>query len=53
MTAQMLIDGEWTESSGGRTFETVDPATGEVLAPRARGHSGRCRIRRRRGCQGF
>lgn len=32
MTAQMLIDGEWTESSGGRTFETVDPATGEVLA---------------------
>jgi acyl-CoA reductase-like NAD-dependent aldehyde dehydrogenase len=31
MTAQMLIDGEWTESSGGRTFETVNPATGEVL----------------------
>jgi acyl-CoA reductase-like NAD-dependent aldehyde dehydrogenase len=31
MTAQMLIDGEWTESSGGGTFETVDPATGEVL----------------------
>jgi len=31
MTAQMLIDGAWTDSSDGRTFETVDPATGEVL----------------------
>ena len=31
MTAQMLIDGDWTESAGGRTFETVNPATGEVL----------------------
>jgi acyl-CoA reductase-like NAD-dependent aldehyde dehydrogenase len=31
MTAQMLIDGAWTESSGGGRFETVDPATGEVL----------------------
>jgi acyl-CoA reductase-like NAD-dependent aldehyde dehydrogenase len=32
MSAQMLIDGQWTDSSDGRTFETVDPATGEVLA---------------------
>ena len=31
MAARMLIDGKWTESSGGRTFETVNPATGEVL----------------------
>ena len=31
MTARMLIGGEWTASAGGRTFETLDPATGEVL----------------------
>ncbi len=31
MTARMLIGGEWTASVGGRTFETIDPATGEVL----------------------
>jgi succinate-semialdehyde dehydrogenase/glutarate-semialdehyde dehydrogenase len=27
----MLVDGQWTAASGGRTFEVVDPATGEVL----------------------
>ncbi|MHB8435411.1 MAG: aldehyde dehydrogenase family protein [Acidimicrobiales bacterium] len=27
----MLIDGEWTDSEGGGTFETIDPATGEVI----------------------
>ena len=31
MTARMLIGGEWTASAQGRTFETLDPATGEVL----------------------
>jgi acyl-CoA reductase-like NAD-dependent aldehyde dehydrogenase len=31
MAAQMLIDGAWTDSLDGRTFESVDPATGEVL----------------------
>jgi acyl-CoA reductase-like NAD-dependent aldehyde dehydrogenase len=28
---QLFIGGEWTAGSGGRTFETLDPATGEVL----------------------
>ena len=28
---KMLIDGEWVESVGGRTFETINPATGEVI----------------------
>jgi acyl-CoA reductase-like NAD-dependent aldehyde dehydrogenase len=28
---QLLIDGEWTGGSGDTTFETLDPATGEVL----------------------
>ncbi len=28
---QLFIGGEWTAGSAGKTFETVDPATGEVL----------------------
>jgi acyl-CoA reductase-like NAD-dependent aldehyde dehydrogenase len=28
---RLLIDGEWTEAGGGRTFETIDPATGEPI----------------------
>jgi aldehyde dehydrogenase (NAD+) len=27
----MLIDGEWVDSVSGRTFETINPATGEVI----------------------
>jgi phenylacetaldehyde dehydrogenase len=39
-TAQrLLIDGKWVESSSGETFETVNPATGEVLARVARGNA--------------
>ena len=29
---RMLIDGEWVAARSGRTFDTHDPATGEVLA---------------------
>ncbi len=29
---KLLIGGEWVEAADGTTFETVDPATGEVLA---------------------
>lgn len=34
---QMYVDGAWVEARDGATFDTVDPATGEVLAsvPRA------------------
>ncbi|MFC7405146.1 aldehyde dehydrogenase family protein [Georgenia alba] len=28
---QLYISGEWTAGSAGATFETIDPATGEVL----------------------
>jgi acyl-CoA reductase-like NAD-dependent aldehyde dehydrogenase len=28
---QLLIDGEFVDSSSGRTFETEDPRTGKVL----------------------
>src|SRR5919201_646538 len=28
---RLLIGGEWMESSDRRTFETINPATGEVL----------------------
>jgi aldehyde dehydrogenase (NAD+) len=33
----MLIDGRWIDSASGKTFPTVNPATGEVLAQVAEG----------------
>lgn len=30
-TLKMFIDGRWVESDSGRTFDAVNPATGEVL----------------------
>ena len=34
---QMLIDGQWLDAASGKTFETLDPATGEVIARVAEG----------------
>ncbi|EIZ77884.1 aldehyde dehydrogenase [Novosphingobium sp. Rr 2-17] len=34
---KLLIDGQWTASASGETFETRNPATGDVLARIARG----------------
>src|SRR5712692_3337766 len=34
---KMLIDGKWVEAASGKTFETVNPATGQVLARVAEG----------------
>ena len=34
---KMLIGGKWVESVSGKTFETYNPATGEVLAHVAEG----------------
>src|SRR5215470_13394228 len=34
---KMLIDGKWVAAASGKTFETVNPATGEVLARVAEG----------------
>jgi len=34
---KMLIDGKWVDSSSGKTFETINPATGEVIAKVAEG----------------
>jgi phenylacetaldehyde dehydrogenase len=36
-TKQLLIDGEWVDSASGKTFESYNPATGEVLANVAEG----------------
>src|SRR5687767_14642341 len=36
---KMLIDGKWLDSTSGRTFETMNPATGEVLAHVAEGEA--------------
>jgi aldehyde dehydrogenase (NAD+) len=33
----MLIDGEWHDAVSGKTFETINPATGEVIAGVAEG----------------
>ncbi|MGH9510893.1 MAG: aldehyde dehydrogenase family protein [Terriglobales bacterium] len=34
---KMLVDGKWVDSVSGKTFETYNPATGEVLARVAEG----------------
>ncbi len=34
---KMLVDGKWVDSVSGKTFETYNPATGEVLATVAEG----------------
>src|SRR5213080_3096858 len=34
---KMLIDGKWLDSTSGRTFETINPATGEAIANVAEG----------------
>src|SRR4051794_29688226 len=34
---KMLIDGKWVEAASGKTFETHNPATGELLATVAEG----------------
>jgi aldehyde dehydrogenase (NAD+) len=34
---KMLIDGQWVASASGKTFDTLDPATGDVLARVAEG----------------
>ena len=33
----MLIDGKWVDAVSGKTFETINPATGEVIAHVAEG----------------
>jgi aldehyde dehydrogenase (NAD+) len=34
---RMLIDGRWVEAASGKTFQSLNPATGEVLADVAEG----------------
>lgn len=36
---KMLIRGQWVESTSGKTFETIDPSCGQVLARVAEGES--------------
>ena len=46
---ELLIGGEWKPAADGRTFESVDPATGEAIAVVAQaGAAGRRRARCRR-----
>src|SRR4051794_28801833 len=35
---QLLIGGEWRPAADGRTFESIDPSTGEAIAAAA--HAG-------------
>jgi aldehyde dehydrogenase (NAD+) len=34
---RLLIDGKWVEAASGKTFDSINPATGEVLAKVAEG----------------
>src|SRR5215470_1864175 len=34
-----LIDGKWVNATSGKTFETINPATGEVIARVAEGEA--------------
>src|SRR5882724_5772914 len=34
---KMLIDGKWVDAQSGKTFETLNPSTGEVIANVAEG----------------
>jgi aldehyde dehydrogenase (NAD+) len=34
---RMLINGEWVRSASGKTFETINPSTGELLGTVAEG----------------
>ena len=36
---RLFIDGRWVEAASGRTFDTINPSTGEVLASVAEGDS--------------
>src|SRR5438046_3711249 len=36
---KMLIDGKWVDSVSGRTFESINPATGETIAHVAEGEA--------------
>jgi phenylacetaldehyde dehydrogenase len=36
---QLFINGQWADSASGRTFETPNPATGEILARVAEGEA--------------
>ena len=38
-TGNLLIDGEWVEAASGKTFETLNPATGESLGWVAHGEA--------------
>ncbi|MBI5631680.1 MAG: aldehyde dehydrogenase family protein [Elusimicrobia bacterium] len=38
-THKLLIDGQWVEAASGRAFETLNPATGEVLGRVSEGGS--------------
>ncbi len=37
MQTKLLIDGQWRDSKSGKTFETINPATEEVIAEVAEG----------------
>ncbi len=39
LQTQLLIDGEWRDGASGRTFETINPATEEMIAEVAEGDS--------------
>ena len=41
-TQKMFIDGKWVESVSGKTFETINPSTGDVICAVAEGDKAGC-----------
>ena len=51
---RMLINGEWVEAASGKTFDSINPSTGETLASIAEGGAediNRAVVAGRRACE--
>jgi len=48
---RLLIGGEWAQAKSGKAFDTVNPATGEVIARLAQGD--KAALARTRGYKSF
>ena len=44
MTATLYVDGKWCDALSGRTFDVLNPATGEVLGSAAHGSGPDARL---------
>jgi hypothetical protein len=50
---QLLIDGQWIPAASGKTFQSINPSTGNVIAHLAGRRQGRHRQGGGSGAEGF